>query len=292
MDSLLCQYLLILKLMRIVVAPYAGFCFGVERALKIVGNVVQRSKLPVYTWGPLIHNKMVVEKLQSEYEVIPIGEFDHPPGYLILRTHGVPPDVVDEAKRNKFIVVDATCPFVAKVHRYAKLLTDEGYTVVVAGDRLHPEVRATLGYVGAYAYVVGDREAASLLLECKKIGVVAQTTMLMDVYKEIISVLVTKCDELKIFNTICSATIRRQEAGIKVANDVDVMLVVGDRQSANTRQLTDIIKRVNPRTYQVEGPEEVDPSWFNNTNRVGVTGGASTPNWLIDKVIDKVKSFK
>ena len=281
-----------IKVMRVVVAPYAGFCFGVERAIKIVENVVQRSKLPVYTWGPLIHNKIVVEKLQSEYGVIPIREFEHPPGYLILRTHGVPPEVVDEAKRKRFIVVDATCPFVAKVHRYVKLLMDEGYAVVIAGDKMHPEVRATLGYVGGGAYVVDDREAASLLPACEKMGVVAQTTMRLDIYKEIISILVAKCEELKIFNTICDATIRRQEAGIKVANNVDIMLVVGDRQSANTRQLTDIIKRANPRTYHVEGPEEVNPSWFDGTDCVGVTGGASTPSWLIDKVVDKVKSFR
>jgi 4-hydroxy-3-methylbut-2-enyl diphosphate reductase len=275
--------------MEIIVAKKAGFCFGVKRAIDIAFNLAKEMKEGIYTFGPLIHNPQVVNKLR-ELGVAAIEDL-HSPNIktLIIRTHGIPPKTYAELSKMRYKIVDATCPFVKKAQKYAQTLKEEGYQVVILGDRDHPEVQGLLGFAGDDVVVVGINNSLPKLKS--KVGIIVQTTQPLEALEKIVRNIVGFTKELKVYNTICDYTALRVKETEELARIVDVMIIVGGKNSANTTQLTNISKRICAKVYHIETANELNEGWFRRGDKVGITGGASTPQWLIDEVAEKIKTF-
>ena len=268
---------------RIQIASEAGACYGVERALKMVEEAAESSEVPVHTLGPLIHNPRVVGSL-AEKGMTVVSSPEEAAGHtLLLRTHGVTPDEESRARGLCHEVLDATCPFVKKVHLAAARLAREGYQVVVEGEKGHPEVEATLPHAPG-AVVVGNADEAAGLPAAKKIGVVVQTTQSRTNLEAVVAALLGRAEELRVVNTICDATSGHQGACAELAEKADVMVVVGGRISANTKRLAEIAAGLCPRTHHIEGADELEASWFEGAELIGVTAGASTPAAHIEAV--------
>lgn len=278
--------------MRVLLAENSGFCFGVKRAIKIAFQTAREGHGPVYTYGSLIHNPQVVQELEKK-GVRPVRSLsDVEKGTVIIRSHGVPPKIISEAKSRGITVVDATCPFVRKAQELAFSLQSEGYKVVVVGEADHPEVKGIVGHAGERAVVLDYRdERPNVRIDSGKVGVIAQTTLLLDRFQSTVSRLLEAATELKIFNTICSATALRQESTLNLAEKVDLMIVVGGKNSANTSRLAELCRGVGKLTYHIETAGELDPAWFCNGSKIGVTAGASTPDWIIEDVIGAIKAM-
>ncbi len=270
--------------MEILVAPKAGFCFGVKRAIDIAEKAVNEKSGPIYTLGPIIHNPQVVKKLSQKGVKSIDNVSDGDPGDLIIRSHGVSPDILEEARQYGHNILDATCPFVSKAQQLAKKLTEEGYQVVVVGNPHHPEVRGIVGWTGGKALVVENAEQAEKVTGNGRVGVLAQTTQPVENFDHVVRTLQLKGFEVKAYNTICHATGQRQKAARELAEQVDVVVVVGGANSANTAKLTQICRQTGTPTYQVENASELKPEWFKGVKRAGLTAGASTPDWVIEEV--------
>jgi (E)-4-hydroxy-3-methyl-but-2-enyl pyrophosphate reductase len=271
-------------------AVHAGYCWGVERALDIVHQTAETHKdVPVRTLGPIIHNPQVVQSLSDKgvHSIDSLNEMSEG-GTVIIRTHGVAPEVYTQAETTRLTVVDATCPLVTLVQNKAKQLVNEGYHLVIFGNSKHPEVIGTLGHAGGKATVIEKPEDVCHLKLPKKVGVVVQTTQETERVSELLSHLAPRCKELKVFNTICNPTIERQDAARDLAREVQVMIVVGGKNSSNTRHLAAVCREEGATTYHIEEPTEVDPGWFAGVDEIGVTAGASTPGWLMDQVIERI----
>ena len=277
---------------KITVAQEAGTCFGVRRALDIVEKALAEHGAPVCTLGPVIHNPRVVAELEKRgvhAVASPAEAKGHP---LVLRAHGVSPEVEDEA-RSLGAVHDATCPLVKRVHEIAEKLVADGYDVVIAGEEGHSEVVGTLGHAPG-ASVAGSAEDVFALgagVASGRVGVVSQTTLERDVLSEVCDALLDRTRELLVHNTICDATSKRQGAAAELAGRSDVMLVLGGSNSANTRHLADICRQRCASTHHVEGPAELDPSWFLGVGHIGVTAGASTPQSQIDELVSALREL-
>lgn len=278
--------------MEIIVAKRAGFCFGVKRAVDIAFERSEGSTEGLYTFGPIIHNPQVIDKL-SQRGVIPIDNINRDDiKTLIIRTHGIPLTLLEEASKRGYEIIDATCPFVKKAQNYAKLLRDEGYQVIILGDREHPEVKGLVSYAGEDAIVINGEELTQSLRELKnKVGVVVQTTQPLDNLKLLIGMLIEHSKELKIYNTICNSTALRLKETEELAKKVDIMIVVGGRNSANTTQLANLCKSIPIVTHHIEMAEELIEEWFEGIDKIGVTAGASTPEWIIREVVKKIKDI-
>ena len=268
---------------RIEIASEAGACYGVERALRMVEDAAKTSTVPVHTLGPLIHNPRVVDDLAAKGVTVVASPEESSGDTLLLRTHGVTPEEERRARELCHDVLDATCPFVKKVHLAASRLYREGYQAVVVGEAGHPEVEATLPHAPG-AVVVGDASEVAKLPVCKKIGVVVQTTQSRSNLEHVVSALLGRAEEVRVVNTICDATSGHQGACAELAARADVMIVIGGRISANTKRLAEIAAELCPRTYHIEGADELDPSWLVGAGLIGITAGASTPASQIDAV--------
>lgn len=267
-------------------AKHAGFCFGVKKALEKAESALDHPE--VYTLGPLIHNAQVVNRLASQ-GIKKIEDLDEiQQGKVIIRSHGVAPEVLTKATEKGLKILDATCPFVQKAQQLAKEYTDKGYQVVIVGDASHPEVVGILGWTENKAIVIDNIIEAEKLKQFPKLCVVAQTTQSLEKFKKISDVLKKKTLEFKVCNTICHATKERQDAAKHLAEQTDLMIVVGGRNSSNTRKLFDICTATGTKTYYVESAHELKDHWFVNVNRVGLTAGASTPDWILEEVIKKM----
>lgn len=271
------------------IASEAGACYGVERALRMVEDAAKTSPVPVHTLGPLIHNPRVVADLALKGVTVVDSPEESAGDTLLLRTHGVTPNEERRARKLCHDVLDATCPFVKKVHLAASRLYREGYQVVVVGEAGHPEVEATLPHAPG-AVVVGDASEAADLPVCKKIGVVVQTTQSRSNLEHVVSALLRRAEEVRVVNTICDATSGHQGACAELAARADVMIVIGGRISANTKRLTEIAAELCPRTYHIEGADELDPSWLDGAGLIGITAGASTPASQIDAVRSAIEA--
>lgn len=276
--------------MRIRVARVSGFCFGVKRVIDLVEKISKREE--VDTLGPIIHNPVVVAELENRGIRAVEKVEDTNKKALIIRAHGVPPDVYERAKERGIKLYDGTCPFVKNVQEMAKSLHEEGYEVVVVGKKNHPEVIGVVGHTNGSAVVVTtSEEARTVPLKKKRVGVVVQTTFRFDELIEILRELLKRTYELRIYNTRCADTDRRQQAAIELASQVDVMIVVGGKNSSNTRRLFELSQKVGAKAYHIETPDELKREWFKGVQDVGVIGGASTPQWLVESVVEKIKSF-
>jgi small subunit ribosomal protein S1 len=277
--------------MKVYVVKQAGFCFGVKRAIKLACDAAKRKNKKVYTLGPLIHNPQVVEDLKRKGVHVLDDINGIKSGTIIIRSHGVHPETLRRLKSRRVEVVDATCPFVRKAQRKAKLLYDQGYQVAVVGEADHPEVQGIVGYVDDSALVISQNPGKSNLGRYKKLGIVAQTTLSLDAFKQAIARLVENTEELKVCNTICHATARAQKATLKLAHRVDMMIVVGGYNSANTSRLAKLCRKFGTPTHHVETDRGLRRSWFRGVKSVGVTAGTSTPDWLIKQVVERIKSY-
>jgi 4-hydroxy-3-methylbut-2-enyl diphosphate reductase len=279
--------------MQIIVAKGAGFCFGVKRAIDIAFNLSKEMEKGVYTFGPLIHNPQVVNELIEE-GVMPTEDVHSPEiKTLIIRTHGISPKVYEEISKTGYKIVDATCPFVKKAQRYAQTLKEEGYQVLILGDRQHPEVQGLLGFAGDDVIVVNPmkNDFSTLPPLKKRVGIIAQTTQPFEALEKVVCSVISSAKEVKVYNTICDSTDFRLKKTKELAKMVDIMIVVGGKNSANTSQLANLSKEICERVHHVETAEELKNKWFNGVEKVGITGGASTPQWIIDEVVEKIKEI-
>lgn len=279
------------------VAAHAGTCYGVQRALDMAmaaapaEGAMDGAAAQVHTLGPLIHNPIVVRELGAAGIGLADTLDDAAAGTVIIRAHGVVPQVIEAARERGLNVVDATCPYVKKVHVAAERLVREGYTLVVVGEPGHPEVEGILGHAGEGALVVSDASDAKTLELKGKVGLVVQTTQTAQNLAEVVSVLAPRANELRVVNTICAATSERQQAAEELAHRCDVMVVVGGKNSGNTRRLAQICAAACPRTHHVEEASELDAAWFKGAGRIGITAGASTPQTHIERAIARIKEL-
>ena len=269
--------------MKIYRARYGGVCFGVKRAIEMALKAA-RKKSNVYSLGPLIHNRVAVESLKKQGIITVDKISDIKSGKVIIRSHGIPPALLKKLKRKKFEIIDATCPRVRRAQRYVERLITEGYYVVIIGEKDHPEVKGLLGYAGNRAVMYSK----DLKLRKHKIGVVPQTTLDLVHLNEAIANLVPSVSEMKIYNTICKATILRTKEAMRIAEKADMMLVVGGKNSANTTRLYEMCKKIKP-SYHIESVDDVIIDWFESVKSIGVTAGASTPKEQVEEVIDFIK---
>jgi 4-hydroxy-3-methylbut-2-enyl diphosphate reductase len=272
------------------VASKTGFCFGVKRAVKLALKSVEEGH-SVFTLGPLIHNTQVVKWLE-EKGIKAIKSLDEVrEGKIIIRSHGVGPEVRKEALEKGLEVIDATCPLVKRVQDKALRLAQANYQVLVVGERNHPEVTSILGYAPEAVVIEKEEDLDGLPLK-KKIGVVAQTTQSPENYRRILQRLFEReFQEIKVFNTICNATVVSQKDALKTAREVDVMFILGGHHSANTRRLTELCKSIGTETHHLASIDELDEKWLENKTSVGVAAGASTPQWIVEEFIVKLEDM-
>jgi small subunit ribosomal protein S1 len=276
--------------MEIFLADKAGFCFGVKRAINTAYEAAGKGR--IYCFGPLIHNPQEVERLRrAGIETLDDFSMLQPGDTLVIRSHGVPPHVLAEARDRDLMVIDLTCPFVGKAQRDAEALSKDGYQVIVVGEKKHPEVQSILGHAGEDAIVLETVEDLDGMNLRSRLGVVAQTTQSYSNFSEIVLKLLRISKELKVFNTICSSTKERQEAARVLARQVDVMLVVGGRNSANTTRLASLCRQEGKPTYHIEVADEIRPEWLEGITSIGVTAGASTPDWVVESVLEKLRTI-
>ena len=268
--------------MEVILAEHLGFCYGVKRAIEIARENVSTEGTSS-TLGPIIHNPQMVERLKKEGvgTVNSLSEMDD--GLVIIRSHGVGPNVYEEAESRGLELVDATCPHVKKAQLSAKLLSDEGYTVIIVGEKNHPEVKSIFEWTGHGAHIIETEAEAEALPKFGRLGVVCQTTFSSDRFRDIAACLLEKSRDIKILRTICTATDMRQSAALALAEQVDMMIVVGGKNSANTSRLAQLCES-KCATYHIETVEELRDEWFKNVNKIGITAGASTPDWIIKEV--------
>ena len=270
---------------QIIVADNAGACYGVDRALDLVEDAARDAEGDVFTLGPLIHNPRVVAELDAK-GVHAISSVDEAEGAtLILRTHGSIPQEEERAHALCTRVIDATCPFVKNVHVAAEHLSRDGYEVIVVGETGHPEVEATLAHAPGARAVANATEAAQLSFG-ERVGVVVQTTQSQANLDEVMRVIDNGSRKVNLINTICRATKQRQDSAAELAAKVDCMVVIGGRNSANTRRLAEICSVLCQNTHHIEDESEIDSAWVREAATIGVTAGASTPASQIASVVD------
>ena len=276
------------------IAEHAGTCYGVERALNMAhdaGSAAAETHDSVRTLGPLIHNPIVVSEL-ANLGVSSVDSLDQiESGTVIVRAHGVIPQVIEQAHERDLTVKDATCPYVKKVQMAAEKLARNGYQVLVVGEAGHPEVEGIMGHAGSNAFVVNGPEALDGIDLAPKVGVVVQTTQTVKNLGAVVERLLASVSELKVVNTICSATSERQQAAEQLASQVDVMVVIGGKNSGNTRRLAEICRSGCTRVHHIEQASELSVGDFAPNDTVGITAGASTPQSHIDRVVETLTAM-
>jgi len=275
--------------LEIIVSPYTGYCFGVKRAMRLIEEGLERDGAAIRSIGHVIHNPQAVECLRAR-GVIPVSSMDEiaEGETLIIRAHGVDPDIISEAKRRRIRLIDTTCPFVRRSQNYVRRIAAEGRRIIIIGDRNHPEVRGILGQAGEDSLILATPAEVRTMPRIESAGVVVQTTFSREKAMEIIFNLKERIPDLRVHDTICQATMLRSEATLKLARSVDMVLVVGGRESANTMRLFQMCVDLGVRTRFIETADEIDPSWFEGCRRVGLTTGTSTPDWIIDEVLERL----
>jgi len=276
--------------MEVLLADEYGFCFGVERAVEMVEDAVAEGARPIRSVGPLIHNAQEMERLGAlGVSTIDVPEQADAGTIAVIRAHGVTPQVQRDLENRAAKVIDATCPFVTRVQHLAERAAKEGRDVVVAGNPDHPEMIGVVGYAPDNTYVVRDASEVASLPKLRSPLVVSQTTIKLKTFLEVAGAGRAKGDaEPQVVNTICSATRDRQDAARALAGQVDVFYVIGGRHSSNSVKLLAVCQEQCEDSFLIETPAEINPAHLENAKRVGVTAGASTPNWLIDQVVSRL----
>ena len=277
--------------MKIKLASNYGFCFGVKRAIKIAEDYKNSS-----TMGPLIHNQDEINRLRNDFNVGLYTNLsdvkDH--DTVIIRTHGIPKDDLKNLRAQKAKIINATCPFVTTPQQIVKKMSKEGYSILIFGDADHPEVKGVQSYgedQNDVHIILEPSDIENLVFKNNKIATVAQTTKKKEKYLEIVNALILKNKEVRVFNTICDATFENQDAARDLSKEVDVMIVIGGKNSSNTKQLHSICLENCADSYLIENETELENAWFLNKKLCGITAGASTPDWIIQQVVKNVESL-
>ena len=276
--------------MKIIVAKDAGYCFGVRDAVNLAYDASEKYG-EVYMLGDIVHNENVVNDLSKAGAKV-VDSLDSVPenSPILFRAHGTKNELWDKAKEKKLKIIDATCPLVHEIHREVKMLEKDGRKIVIIGDHGHDEVMAIADQVKDPIVVSNVKEALEIK-RTRKIGIVSQSTQMIENVQEIINVLMTRIVDIRFINTICYPT-KRNHAQIKeMSVENDLMIIIGSFTSANSNRLTEIAKERNNNTFQVTCADDLEPSWFNNISSVGVSAGASTPDYLIEDVTNKIKDI-
>ena len=281
--------------MEVTVAKTAGFCFGVKRAVEKVYEQIGKTEKPIYTYGPIIHNEQVVGDLQEKgVDVIDTLEELKMirDAVVVIRSHGVGKDVYDILKENGVEIVDATCPYVKKIHRIVEKQTAEGRRVLIVGSEDHPEVQGIKGWGDERTKVIENMDDFRRLElpEDEKLCIVSQTTFNYKKFQDIVEKISKTRYDITVLNTICNATQERQVEAMRIASQVDVMLVIGGKHSSNTQKLYDICRKECKNTYYIQTLGDFNPECISSVRSVGITAGASTPNNIIEEVHTKCQS--
>lgn len=274
--------------MKIELAKNYGFCFGVKRAIKKAEQIKDAA-----TIGPLIHNNEEINRLNKDFNVKTLNNIEELTSEkkAIIRTHGITKQDLQKLQSKDVEIFNATCPFVTKPQQICEQMSNEGYDIVIFGDENHPEVKGVKSYVSTKAYVVLDVKELENIKLSSKIAIVSQTTKKIEDFTKIVNFLILKTKELRVFNTICDATFKNQEAIMELSKRSDIVIVVGGKNSSNTKQLFLIAKKNCEDSYLVENENEINIQWFDNKKHCGISAGASTPDWIIQKVIEKISNI-
>lgn len=280
--------------MEVIKAKTAGFCFGVKRAVDTVYEQVDSCEGAIYTYGPIIHNEEVVKDMESKGVIVIRSEEELDSlaeGTVIIRSHGVEKRIYDKLEKKGIRIVDATCPFVKKIHKIVSKESAQGAHIVIIGNPEHPEVQGIRGWAGENVSVVQDAEAAEKIEFDKnvKICVVSQTTFNYNKFKDLVEIISEKSYDVIVLNTICNATKERQTEAESIAESVDAMIVIGDKHSSNTQKLFEICRGACNNTYYIQTLDDLDLNQLGSVETVGITAGASTPNNIIEEVQNNVR---
>jgi 4-hydroxy-3-methylbut-2-enyl diphosphate reductase len=278
---------------RIILARSAGFCFGVKRAMSIADETAAGSDKsgdgPIASLGPLIHNPQAVEELEKKGVHVVGAVDDVACGKVIVRSHGITRIEHEALVAKGVTIIDATCPFVNKAQEHARALSRQGYAVIVVGDANHPEVKSIVSYIEPGIPIITTLREIRETTRIRKAGIVAQTTQSFDNLMQFVGEALKKFTEVRVYNTICNATILRQRESTALAGTVEIMVVLGGYNSANTRRLSEICRAINPKTIHIETAAELPADLVDRVETVGVTAGASTPQWIIDALVARIR---
>ena len=274
--------------MEIRLAKSYGFCFGVKRAIEIAENSPD-----AITMGPLIHNKEEINRLKENFSVITANDMSEigEEKRVIIRTHGITKEDLATLNSSKKEIIDATCPFVTKPQEIVEKMSNDGYKIIIFGDENHPEVKGVRSYAKNDALVILDPKELEDQFLGPKVAIVSQTTRKISQFQKIVNYLIERVSEVRVFNTICNATFENQDAAREIAKESDVVVVIGGKNSSNTKQLLTIAKDFCEDSYLVENESELKSQWFEGKKKCGVTAGASTPDWIIEKVTAKIREL-
>jgi 4-hydroxy-3-methylbut-2-enyl diphosphate reductase len=277
--------------MKIQLASSYGFCFGVKRAIEIAEE--HRGSV---TYGPLIHNKDEIDRLKNGFNIDIARNLNDVQNNdtVVIRTHGIPKDELAVLNAQEHNIIDATCPYVTTPQNIVKKMSEDGYSIVIFGDKDHPEIKGVVSYADDLddAFIVLEPEELEALPLKGKVAVVSQTTKKPEDFAKIVTALMTTRKEIRVFNTICNATFENQDAAAELAKDADIMIVIGGKHSSNTKQLHSICKRDCEDSYLIENEQELESSWFDGKELCGISAGASTPDWIVQNVINKIQEMK
>jgi len=277
--------------MKIQLASSYGFCFGVKRAIEIA----EEHKGSV-TYGPLIHNIDEINRLKEGFNIGLAEKLEdiEKDGTVVIRTHGIPKNELKVLKEKNHKVIDATCPYVTTPQNIVQNMSEDGYSIVIFGDKDHPEIKGVVSYAEDLedAFIVLKPEELEALPLKAKVAVVSQTTKKPEDFSSIVTALMSTRKEIRVFNTICNATFENQDAAADLAKKADVMVVIGGKHSSNTKQLHSISKRDCVDSYLIENEKELEATWFEGKELCGISAGASTPDWIVQKVISKIEDMK
>jgi len=275
--------------MRIKLASSYGFCYGVKRAIEIAQHN-PNSK----TYGPLIHNKDEISRLKQNYTIDLATSIDElrPKETVIIRTHGITKNELQILKKQNNTIINATCPYVTKPQQIVEQMSKEGYSVVIFGDKDHPEIKGVYSYgQEANTFIVNTPDDINFDLLKSKVAVVSQTTRKPQDFEKIVNALTSRLKEVRVFNTICNATFENQDAAMELAQEADIMIVIGGKHSSNTKQLHSICKSYCKNSFLIENESEIVSQWFEGKTLCGISAGASTPDWIVQNVINTIKQI-
>jgi 4-hydroxy-3-methylbut-2-enyl diphosphate reductase len=276
--------------MKIRLASSYGFCYGVKRAIQIAEEHPGSA-----TYGPLIHNRDEINRLKKSYDIGLVESFEEAESVesIVIRTHGIPKNELKRLKAQGKEIINATCPYVTTPQQIVERMSREGYSIVIFGDRNHPEIKGVVSYAeesGEAHVVLEEKELENLPLK-SKVAIVAQTTRKPRDFMTIVNALVLRVKEVRVFNTICNATFENQDAAAELAKEADVMIVIGGKHSSNTKQLHSICRNYCADSYLIENKNELEKDWFAGKKLCGISAGASTPDWIVRNVVERIEKI-
>lgn len=276
--------------MEIIVAKNSGLCYGVKRALNLAKETRHERNGKVLTLGDLIHNPRVIVDLKKQgiHSIENLNELKK--GTIIIRSHGISPEVYESLEEKNMEIVDATCPIVKRIQKLVEILAENKEEIIIVGNKDHPEIKGLIGFSQERGIIVENETQVKHLPHKKKRAVLAQSTQDLYIFGKIVAALIEKTEELRVYNTICHSTQTRQKSTSELASQVDTLFIVGGKNSSNTQKLYQISRRILPKTYFVENAEQITPEMLKRAKKIGISGGASTPHEAIQEAVEKIKN--